>query len=42
MFFLTGWIHRTVLKNKGVEMIGGLSYDLIDDAGLHVTKVRVL
>jgi len=34
----TGWIHRTVLKNKGVEMIGGVSYDKIDDAGLHITK----
>lgn len=33
----TGWIHRTVLKNKGVEMIGGVSYDKIDDAGLHIT-----
>ena len=31
----TGWIHRTVLKNKGVEMIGGVSYDKIDDAGMH-------
>jgi len=33
----TGWIHRTVLKNKGVTMIGGVSYDKIDDAGLHIT-----
>eukprot|EP00277_Geminigera_cryophila_P006971 CAMPEP_0179430524 /NCGR_PEP_ID=MMETSP0799-20121207/15655_1 /TAXON_ID=46947 /ORGANISM="Geminigera cryophila, Strain CCMP2564" /LENGTH=724 /DNA_ID=CAMNT_0021207023 /DNA_START=50 /DNA_END=2224 /DNA_ORIENTATION=+ len=33
----TGWIHRTVLRNKGVEMIAGVSYDKIDDAGLHIT-----
>lgn len=33
----TGWIHRTVLKNKGVEMLSGCSYDKIDDAGLHIT-----
>lgn len=33
----TGWIHRTVLKNKGVEMISGASYDKIDDQGLHLT-----
>ena len=34
----TGWIHRTVLKNKGVEMLGGVHYDRIDDAGLHITQ----
>jgi 2,4-dienoyl-CoA reductase (NADPH2) len=33
----TGWIHRTSLKNRRVEMIAGASYDLIDDAGLHIT-----
>ncbi|AXK38601.1 NADPH-dependent 2,4-dienoyl-CoA reductase [Crenobacter cavernae] len=33
----TGWIHRASLKMKGVEMQGGVSYDRIDDAGLHVT-----
>jgi 2,4-dienoyl-CoA reductase (NADPH2) len=33
----TGWIHRTSLKNRNVEMIAGASYDLIDDAGLHIT-----
>ena len=32
----TGWIHRTVLKHKQVEMIAGVSYVKIDDAGLHV------
>ena len=33
----TGWIHRTGLKNKGVTMIPGCSYDKIDDQGLHIT-----
>ncbi|MER7923222.1 NADPH-dependent 2,4-dienoyl-CoA reductase [Streptomyces sp. NPDC096057] len=33
----TGWIHRTELKYRGVTMVPGVQYDLIDDAGLHVT-----
>ncbi|RPK55144.1 2,4-dienoyl-CoA reductase [NADPH] [Streptomyces sp. ADI96-02] len=33
----TGWIHRTELRHRGVEMIAGASYDRIDDAGLHLT-----
>ena len=33
----TGWIHRTGLKNREVQMIAGVTYDKIDDAGLHVT-----
>jgi len=33
----TGWVHRTGLKNKGVKMIPGCSYDKIDDQGLHIT-----
>jgi 2,4-dienoyl-CoA reductase (NADPH2) len=33
----TGWIHRTSLKNKGVQMIGEVQYDKIDDEGLHIT-----
>ncbi|MBJ7312228.1 FAD-dependent oxidoreductase [Rugamonas sp. CCM 8940] len=33
----TGWIHRTSLKNQGVQMIAGVDYRKIDDAGLHVT-----
>ncbi|MEU8956371.1 NADPH-dependent 2,4-dienoyl-CoA reductase [Streptomyces sp. NPDC048518] len=33
----TGWIHRTELRHRGVAMIAGVTYDLIDDAGLHVT-----
>jgi 2,4-dienoyl-CoA reductase (NADPH2) len=32
----TGWVHRTTLKMKRVEMIGGVSYDRIDDRGLHI------
>jgi len=33
----TGWIHRTTLANKGVNMLNGVSYQKIDDAGLHIT-----
>jgi 2,4-dienoyl-CoA reductase (NADPH2) len=33
----SGWVHRAVLKQKGVEMIAGASYDRIDDQGLHIT-----
>ncbi|MBN9113927.1 MAG: FAD-dependent oxidoreductase, partial [Pandoraea sp.] len=33
----TGWIHRTALKHRGVEMIPGVTYRRIDDEGLHVT-----
>ncbi|MFJ9348145.1 FAD-dependent oxidoreductase [Streptomyces sp. NPDC101237] len=33
----TGWIHRAELKHRGVTMVPGVRYDLIDDAGLHVT-----
>ncbi|MFZ6864300.1 FAD-dependent oxidoreductase [Undibacterium sp. Ji67W] len=33
----TGWIHRTGLKNHGVHMFAGVTYNKIDDAGLHVT-----
>ncbi|RKQ60020.1 2,4-dienoyl-CoA reductase [Vogesella indigofera] len=33
----TGWIHRASLQMKKVQMIAGISYDRIDDAGLHVT-----
>ncbi len=32
----TGWIHRTSLKNRNVEMIAGASYTKVDDAGLHI------
>ncbi|GGZ37418.1 NADPH-dependent 2,4-dienoyl-CoA reductase [Streptomyces poonensis] len=33
----TGWIHRTELKHRGVTMVPGVRYDLIDDEGLHIT-----
>ncbi|HFF8549509.1 TPA: FAD-dependent oxidoreductase [Kluyvera cryocrescens] len=32
----TGWIHRTTLLSRGVKMIPGVSYQKIDDVGLHV------
>ena len=32
----TGWIHRTGLKHRQVNMIPGVSYEKIDDQGLHV------
>ena len=36
----SGWVHRAVLKMKQVEMIGGVSYDKIDDQGLHITITK--
>ena len=33
----TGWVHRATLKNKQVAMLGGVSYDRFDAAGLHIT-----
>ncbi|WP_218279232.1 NADPH-dependent 2,4-dienoyl-CoA reductase [Knoellia remsis] len=33
----TGWVHRASLRAKGVEQVIGVTYDRIDDAGLHVT-----
>ncbi len=41
----TGWIRRTLLKKRGVQMIAGVEYQRIDDAGLHVSvggQARVL
>jgi 2,4-dienoyl-CoA reductase (NADPH2) len=32
----TGWAHRASLKAHGVEMLGGVSYERIDDMGLHI------
>lgn len=32
----TGWIHRATLLSRGVKMIPAVSYQKIDDAGLHV------
>ncbi len=33
----TGWVHRAALKMKKVKMLGGVSYERIDDDGLHVS-----
>jgi 2,4-dienoyl-CoA reductase (NADPH2) len=33
----SGWAHRTVLKDSGVQMIPGVTYDRVSDAGLHIT-----
>jgi 2,4-dienoyl-CoA reductase (NADPH2) len=41
----TGWIHREALKKKGVQMVPGVHYLKVDDAGLHVEingEIRVL
>ena len=32
----TGWIHRTSLKHRNVKMVAGVSYEKIDDQGLHI------
>ena len=33
----SGWAHRAVLKQSGVEQVSGATYDRIDEAGLHLT-----
>ena len=33
----SGWVHRTTLKDSGVTFVKGVSYDRIDDEGLHIT-----
>ena len=32
----TGWIHRTRLAHKGIEMLAGVTYLRVDDEGLHI------
>lgn len=32
----TGWTHRLTLQRRGVNMLAGVEYDRIDDAGLHI------
>jgi 2,4-dienoyl-CoA reductase (NADPH2) len=32
----TGWAHRMALQAHGVEMRGGVTYERIDDRGLHI------
>lgn len=34
----TGWIHRAMLKDKNVTMMNGVTYEKIDDAGLHISR----
>ena len=33
----SGWAHRAVLKQSGVTLVSGVTYDRVDDDGLHVT-----
>ncbi len=33
----TGWIHRASLDLKGVKKIASVTYNKVDDAGLHIT-----
>ncbi|MBK9072616.1 MAG: NADPH-dependent 2,4-dienoyl-CoA reductase [Myxococcales bacterium] len=33
----TGWIHRAQMKTKGVQMLGGVNYEKIDDQGLWIS-----
>ncbi len=33
----SGWAHRAVLKQSGVQLVSGVTYDRVDDHGLHVT-----
>ncbi|HEY5858051.1 MAG TPA: NADPH-dependent 2,4-dienoyl-CoA reductase [Aldersonia sp.] len=36
----TGWVHRAALRAKGLEQVGGVNYERIDDAGLHISFGR--
>jgi 2,4-dienoyl-CoA reductase (NADPH2) len=36
----TGWIHRSSLRNRGVVMRGGVTYQRIDERGLHISSER--
>ncbi|EOD66185.1 NADPH-dependent 2,4-dienoyl-CoA reductase [Amycolatopsis vancoresmycina] len=33
----SGWVHRAALKAKRVEQLTGVTYERVDDAGLHLT-----
>jgi 2,4-dienoyl-CoA reductase (NADPH2) len=33
----SGWVHRAALQARGVEMIRGVTYEQIDDKGLHIS-----
>ena len=32
----TGWIHKLSLKNRGVEMLAGVTYERVSSEGLHI------
>jgi 2,4-dienoyl-CoA reductase (NADPH2) len=32
----SGWAHRAVLKDSGVQLVPAVTYDRVDDAGLHL------
>ncbi len=34
----TGWIHVVTLKKRGVTMINGVTYEKVDDEGLHIRR----
>lgn len=34
----TGWVHQLELLKRGVTMVGDLTYQHIDDAGLHIVQ----
>ncbi|MBF0468455.1 MAG: FAD-dependent oxidoreductase, partial [Desulfamplus sp.] len=34
----TGWIHRALLKKRGVIMLSDVSYEKIDEKGLHIAR----
>jgi 2,4-dienoyl-CoA reductase (NADPH2) len=41
----TGWIHRRMLRRRGVKMLNGVAYQKIDDQGLHIlhkSQARIL
>ncbi|MGB4858163.1 MAG: NADPH-dependent 2,4-dienoyl-CoA reductase, partial [Dokdonella sp.] len=41
----SGWVHRATLNAKHVEMLGGVTYEKLDDEGFHISvngKSRVL
>ncbi|MGR5412353.1 FAD-dependent oxidoreductase [Vibrio astriarenae] len=33
----TGWIHKRTLEKRGVNLVGGVSYNKVDSDGLHIT-----
>lgn len=33
----SGWVHRNSLVNHKVQMMNGVSYEKVDDQGLHIT-----